>query len=180
MQEQFTLWEEWRPVPVPGYEAHYEVSNLGRIRRASPAKRTRPGNLLKPRPTRLGYLMAAIYDAEHQRVDKPVHVLVAGAFVGPCPVGYEVNHKDGDKANNTVANLEYRTHAENMQHAVAIGHPPGAKGSKNGGAKLTEDAVREIRSLDGNETPESLAARFEVGVFTIRRIQLRQVWKHVG
>lgn len=50
-----------------------------------------------------------------------VHALVASAFIGKRPKGYDVNHKDGNKLNNYIDNLEYITSAENKYHAVANG-----------------------------------------------------------
>lgn len=48
-----------------------------------------------------------------------VHRLVAAKFIGPCPEGMEINHKDGNKENNHWTNLEYVTHAENIRKAYA-------------------------------------------------------------
>ncbi len=50
-----------------------------------------------------------------------VHILVALAFLGPCPAGMTVNHIDLNKSNNHVSNLEYRTFSGQMQHAVSMG-----------------------------------------------------------
>ena len=50
-----------------------------------------------------------------------VHSLVALAFIGPRPEGMEVNHKDCDKQNNALNNLEYVTHGENQRHAAQMG-----------------------------------------------------------
>lgn len=50
-----------------------------------------------------------------------VHRLVAECFIGLCPEGLEVNHIDGDKANNHCSNLEYVTSKENSVHAVENG-----------------------------------------------------------
>ena len=49
------------------------------------------------------------------------HRIVAEAFLGQCPEGYQVNHKDGDKANNDISNLEYMTCRQNIIHARNIG-----------------------------------------------------------
>ena len=49
-----------------------------------------------------------------------VHRLVARAFFGNKE-GFDVNHKDGNKQNNTISNLEWCTHKENMQHAFRTG-----------------------------------------------------------
>lgn len=48
---------------------------------------------------------------------KLVHRLVAEAYINSNSIGLEVNHKDGNKLNNKVENLEFVTHSENMHHA---------------------------------------------------------------
>ena len=75
-----------------------------------------------------------------------VHRLVAQTYIPnpnnlPC-----VNHKDGNKTNNDVSNLEWCSYSENMQHASVTGllH---TKGSDNPASKLTEDEVKYIRSV---------------------------------
>lgn len=72
------------------------------------------------------------------------HRLIAAAFHGECPDGMEVNHIDGDKANNTPSNLEYVTRGENMQHAHDIGLLPTPRGESSPWAKLTDDQVESL------------------------------------
>lgn len=97
----------------------YQVSREGRV--LSPR-----GRLLSPYRSG-GYLAVKVWDGR-QLHTVHVHQVVADAFLGPCPEGYEVNHKDLDKANNASDNLEYLTHRANMHHyAAAQGftcHPP--------------------------------------------------------
>ena len=50
-----------------------------------------------------------------------LHVLVAEAFLGPCPKGKEANHRDGDRKNNAASNLEFVTHSQNVRHALRLG-----------------------------------------------------------
>ena len=103
--------EEWRP--VAGYDGLYSVSNLGRIRRERPV----PARLLIPR-----WNSRRRYAALHlPGGDRYLHVLVAEAFLGPCPKGKEANHRDGDRKNNAASNLEYMTHSQNIRHALRLG-----------------------------------------------------------
>jgi hypothetical protein len=53
-----------------------------------------------------------------------IHKLVAEVFIGPCPQGYQVNHKDSNPSNNNVENLEYKTPSENTQYSVSHGNRP--------------------------------------------------------
>lgn len=69
-------------------------------------------------------------------------MLVARAFIGQ-PNGLQVNHKDGDKANNSLENLEYVTASENLKHAARTGLA--FSGDKNMHAKLSQEQVDEIR-----------------------------------
>ena len=105
--------EEWRD--VDGYEGYYEVSNLGRVRslRISHKCKT-PPYILTEFGHSSGYRRVRFWD-----VVKYVHVLVATAFIEKCASvdKLEVNHKDTNKSNNRVDNLEWITHAENMIHA---------------------------------------------------------------
>lgn len=110
--------EAWRPVVA--YEGLYEVSDHGRVRRVAPASGTQAGRVLRHWPDRRGYRRVGLNRADQRSVSS-VHRLVAAAFLGPCPPGLQVNHKDGKKANNRPSNLEYVTSAENNQHAIRTG-----------------------------------------------------------
>src|SRR5690349_20806024 len=99
--------EEWRT--IPGH-SDYQVSNCGRVRsldRLAPhyrggLKRV-TGRILKPIGHR-GYLVVKL---GHPDIAFGIHRLVAWAFIGPQLNGAVVNHIDGNKHNNTPANLEY-------------------------------------------------------------------------
>ena len=99
---------------------NYAVSNKGRVKRVTPGRRTKPGQLLTLNLMKIGYYRCAPV-VDGRNVPMYVHHIVARAFLGPCPDGLELNHIDGDKTNNRVDNLEYVTHSYNMQHAVDIG-----------------------------------------------------------
>ena len=75
---------------------------------------------------------------------KLVHILVMEAFIGPSN-GMDVNHKDGDKSNNNLDNLEYNTRSENIKHSYRTGlHTK---------VKITDEQIPEIRKsgLTGRE-----------------------------
>ena len=114
----------WKVSPTwPGYEA----SSDGRVRRYN------GGVEIKQTLHSSGYRVVNILAKRCQRdiwgngkgVKRiGVHRVVMDAFVGPVPDGQEVNHIDHDKVNNRPENLEYVTHAENIQKAVAAGRWP--------------------------------------------------------
>ena len=95
--------------------SNYEVSDDGEIRN----KTTK--HILKGRPTKGGgYLQVSIrYDEEKKFINRYVHRLVAEAFLSDTHTEEKnyVNHKDGNKINNKVDNLEWVTASENEQHA---------------------------------------------------------------
>jgi HNH endonuclease len=70
------------------------------------------GRILKTPPDDHGYPQVNL--SRQGRTDhRKVHKLVAAAFLGPCPAGFEVLHKDGDSMNAALANLRYGTKSEN-------------------------------------------------------------------
>lgn len=70
-----------------------------------------------------GYKKVGVYNRERKRaVSEYVHRLVAQTFLEtPCPTKTQVNHKDGDKSNNHVDNLEWVTPSENIRHMHKTG-----------------------------------------------------------
>ncbi len=98
--------EAWRL--IPGCDG-YAVSSSGRVLGLR-------GFVLSASTNNRGY--KAVQAGGKLRT---VHRLVAAAFLGPCPASKQVNHKDCDKANNRIDNLEYVTQLENNQHAIRSG-----------------------------------------------------------
>ncbi|MDR0629047.1 MAG: NUMOD4 motif-containing HNH endonuclease [Treponema sp.] len=89
--------EEWRD--IPGHEGLYQVSNKGRV------KSLRNNIILKSGKFPNGYLYAPLKVSGSQS-NKTIHRLVASVFLPNPDQKKEVNHKDGNKQNNTIENLE--------------------------------------------------------------------------
>lgn len=176
MHPQFTpqavATEEWRP--VVGYEGWYEVSSLGRIRRTHRQHGARIGSVFHLSLNSRGYPHVKLRKgARPQMVN--THRLVTAAFLGPCPLNSEVNHKDGDKTNNRLSNLEYVTSSENRLHALRLGLQP--SGEAHWAALLTESDVQEIRALAGQQQQRELAERYGIAVGTLRDVIHRRSWR---
>ena len=107
--------EEWRD--IEGYEGLYQVSNLGRVRSLNCRGHKGCIGILTPRLDGKGYEMVALYKEGKARNTK-VHRLVAQAFI-PNPNNYpQVNHKDENKTNNDVKNLEWCTNEYNHNYGT--------------------------------------------------------------
>ena len=166
-----TVAESWRP--VVGYENLYAVSDHGRMRTFQHQRRYGRGRfrLMKLVPHSGGYWMIRLHSQKKSK-GFLVHRLVYESFVGPIPEDMVINHKDGNKRNNRIDNLELATEAENQLHALWMGLK--AK-------KLTADIVREIRKMyaTGEYTYMELGRFFKVNWYTIRKIVKRWEWKWV-
>jgi hypothetical protein len=128
---------EWRAIPgFPGYE----VSSDGRLRSwlgLKPPRYLRTG-------TQTGYHHCRLRDRKGVFRSLAVHRVVAAVFIGPCPAGKEVNHKDHNPSNNRPENLEYVTRRENLWHAIRAGRAPQLQ---RGPWKVDDVGVAEIRPL---------------------------------
>lgn len=104
---------------IEGYEGSYQVSNLGNIKSLN-YKNKNIEHLLSQGINQFGYKFVVLYKDNKQKNFR-VHRLVASAFI-PNPNNYKiVNHKDGDKQNNSYDNLEWCTYSENLIHAYHTG-----------------------------------------------------------
>ena len=104
---------------APGYSS-VECGSLGEIRDME--TKTILDKYISKRP---GYYFVNIIPDNESKVHMVrVHILIALAFLGPNPNGYDVEHKDGNKLNNRVNNLEYCTRSENVRRAYKTGINP--------------------------------------------------------
>ena len=106
--------ETWKD--IKGFEGIYQISNMGRVKsfKADPN-----GRILSIKNSKGDYLNIVLCHGNKRRSVK-VHRLVAEAFIPNPDNKPEVNHKDGNKQNNRVGNLEWVTRAENHRHALAL------------------------------------------------------------
>ena len=119
------MCEIWKD--IPDFIGLYQVSNFGNVRR-HPDKQSK-NKYVTPKPlkrsthlNRLGYLYATL-SKNGKSIKKTVHQLVGAAFLN-AGYGSVINHKDGNKLNNLVGNLEITTHQGNNLHAHKLGLTP--------------------------------------------------------
>lgn len=165
-----------------GYEGRYMVSNFGRIsslRHASihgSRERDEPVVLSTP-------LNGNGYPSVMIRVEgdlfKPyrVHRLVAEHFIPnpnnlPC-----INHKDGDKTNNRVDNLEWCTFRHNLLHARRTGLNPSLWGEGREKSSLKNKDVLII--LNSNISAKELSKKYNVSISAIYDIRNGKSWNHI-
>lgn len=173
--------ERW--IAVPAFEGLYSISDHGRLRRVATHKGKPKDRLVTPHKKRDGYFDFWLWqDGKPTRVR--AHRLVWEAFNSAIPTGLVINHKNGVKGDNRLANLEVVTHGENTTHGFRVlgrASPNNPSfGVKNGSAKLDPDKVREIRRLRSQGVYQYVIAKqFGVTQRTISLIDQRRLWAHV-
>jgi len=163
----------WKRIP----NSEWEISDEGDIRSLEDGSPKRQYDLpsgYKQVSIRIGAKYSNYY----------VHRLSLAAFVGPCPDGMQVNHIDGDKANNRSGNLEYVTPRENNLHAYRLGlkdPAPAVAAMTKASQKLTEEEVLEIRRRydSGDGSHHSLGREYGVTHACIGAVVTRKSWRHL-
>ena len=128
----------------------YEISNFGRVRcvqrqRGSHYKHEDYPIILKQRICSKGYCMCGIKDKHGNKKLIRVHRYVAYSFIENKKNLPQINHKNGEKLNNKVDNLEWITNDDNMRHSYDIGlRETSSRGTNNGRSLLTEEQVVDI------------------------------------
>ena len=107
--------EVWKD--IPGYEGRYQASNTGKIKSMN-YRHTGVPRILTPSKNNSGYQTVYIYNADKKYRDCTVHRLVWKTFVGQIPEGLQVNHKDENKSNNSLKNLEIVTPKQNANYGT--------------------------------------------------------------
>lgn len=153
--------EIWKD--VVGYEKIYMVSNMGRVKNKN-------NKILKIRMTKKGYDKKLLYKNGKGK-EHSVHRLVLMAFVS-TDAQESVNHKDGNKLNNTPGNLEWCTHIENMKHAKENKLIKSKKGFEHYACKVTPEIAKEIKSkyIPRKYSMDKLSKEYNLGKKVIRSI----------
>jgi len=141
-----TMNEVWKN--IVGYEGKYQVSSFGQVRsidRIDASGKKRKGRLLKPCKDKDGYLYVGLSDGGV--TIRRIHKLVAEAFIGSCPNGHQVNHKDENKTNNRIENLEYVTAKQNINYGTGIKRRAEKRGSAVCQLSKSGDVIAKYRSL---------------------------------
>lgn len=165
--ESITATIEWRH--IPGYEGRYMASTSGEVMRLcrtddnklTGGKSFFPSRVLSPKKGNAGYLELQLTDKNYETKTWLVHRLIAKTFLGAKDGdGLVVNHKDGDKFNNALKNLELVTPKENTAHAIVTGlRRP---------RKLTPEQVSDIfNDYEHGMGRTELAYKYHVHIDTI-------------
>ncbi len=162
--------ELWRY--VKGFDEQYMVSNFGRV------LNFKSNAILKQSTNYKGYKVVSLLK-DGKPKQKRVHRIVAKAFIGETDKkgADQINHKDGNKSNNHISNLEWCTPKENINHAIQTGLWNYEKGDN----KLNEEKVKEIRRLHSKGmTYEKIAQQFNINKSTARRAGNGTTWSWVN
>ena len=158
----------------------YYVDDEGNVWKRVYGQEGRSVRMIKPsthKPTGRVY-----FNCTFEGITKSVLVnrIVALALLPNPKNDPDVNHIDGNKANNHPSNLEWSSRSANEKHAFRTGLKA-TRGSQNSNAKLTAAQVLEIRLLaeDGSNTASVLARQFGVSPTTINSIIERKTWTHL-
>lgn len=169
--------EEWRNIEIEGLYP-YQVSNLGRVKALPKVveyvdgrKRKYSESPIILRPDTKGYFQVQLYNSTRSR-EYRVHQLVARAFISNPDNKPQVNHKDGNRRNNRVDNLEWCTEKENTLDAIKRGtmYKPAKKISD-----LEAKAIIQL-SEEGVLTQKQIGNKFGLAQAQVSRIVNKNCW----
>lgn len=135
----------WKPIKNCN---NYYISNNGEVITMKNTNKYPKGKLLTPRLCKQGYFRVYLTKNDGTRKDFKIHRLVAKHYLEK-PKGCDiVNHKDGNKTNNNVSNLEWCTHSQNNIHAYSIG----LSSQKHRGKKVLINGYKYESILDASKS----------------------------
>ena len=158
--------------PIPEFP-NYEINSSGVIRNV------KTGKIKSQYPANGGYYFVTLHKENRNGKPRRVHRLLAEAFI-PNPDGKPcINHKNGDRGDYSLDNLEWCTHDENMKHAFATGLANNT-GEKNGQSKITREIAKEIKRLlsESSLSQQRIADSFGISRSLVLGIKLGRLWRH--
>ena len=165
--------------PIPGHEKKYGASKCGKII-SYPRWRKPVASILVPWISR-GYEYVKIQNKNKlDQKTMAVHRLVAMTYLSEWDSRLTVNHKDGNKRNNKIDNLEMMSNSDNVKHAFK-NKLICFDGEKANGAKISDEQALFINEvfLSGICSLKELSIFFKVTQCTIKNIVNKKTFKHL-
>ena len=175
---------KWKTIPK--WKGYYKASSNGKIksleriiykiRNEKKISQKVTEKILTPFVDKDGY-KCVLLSRNGKTIYTSIHRLVAMTFLSNPQNKPMVNHKDGNKANNHVSNLEWCTHKENEKHALINGLK--SRGSNFSSAKLHETDIPTIRKQLKDKVPATqIARKYGVHSCIIYGIRDGKLWRH--
>ena len=177
---------------IPNYGEHYQINREGviRINPSSPrlklqesrkgkkgyASLKKAGDLVSTHVSPDGYGRVNLKKECGKYTSHNIHRILMLTFHPPADDSLQINHKDGDKLNNSFENLEWCTQLENLKHAWDTGLRPAPSHRILNEAQVLE--VREMRA-SSDKTLKEIGKLYGVTQHAIWRIVHRKTWKHI-
>lgn len=177
--------EKWKD--IPGFESCYQASTFGRIRSkkrvvvySNGAVYKYPSKVLVPGITPSGYYTLTLCK-DTLRYSRRVCRLIAKTFIKNPFNKLQVNHKDGDKLNDSVKNLEWATASENQIHRYSVLKKGVPTGEQHANSKMNNKKVKELRILyaSGKYSQRELANKYGITQPTANEIISKKLWSHI-
>lgn len=128
----------------------------------------------------MGYFTIGLFYAPKKGITTYVHRLVAQHFIPNPELKPQVNHKNTNKLDNNVNNLEWATRSENIQHALGEGLFNPIKGESHHKTSLKASEVIDMRAFHKNGyTQKWISEKFNINRNTLKGILNRSNWKHI-
>lgn len=169
--------EKW--VVIPNTNGIYEGSSFGRVKTHN-WRNWGYTKIVIPSLNRDGYI-SYVLTINGKTLFKSAHQIV-GLFIKKpkSDKKLQLNHKDGNKLRNTIDNLEWCTHLENLKHYHTKLYKSGDFAGSRWTSKLTEDDVRNIRmGKYAEKSNKEIAGIFSCTPDTIKSVRDLKSWKHV-
>lgn len=158
--------EKW--LVIKEFEGKYFISNRGRVK-------TQTGKIKKLQDNRRGYYCCGFY-YNGKAVMRKTHRLVAQEFLPNPKNKPQVNHKNGNKKDNNVENLEWVTQSENMTHAY---EKMGCFEKRRANKHITDVQILEIFTLKGKMLQQEIAKMYNVNRSFVANIHAKRRYKKI-
>lgn len=161
--------EIWKHIRIDGKLSKYKISNYGNLKSFKYGKPSPIGTKTDSN----NYRNVALFTDDGRRINTTIHRLVAEYFLEDYDDTLEVNHKDLDKTNNNISNLEMLSHEDNVEHYVT-------SEQKKSKSVFKEKDIKNIRNMiDKSMSCLKISKIYKVSTNTIIRIKKKQTYKWV-